>query len=361
MHAKDGIKKSRITGIDALRGLAVILMVEQHMGIWLWDKSDRLMDFFSFPVIISLNAMGGFAAPAFITLSGVGAVLLTERFPRSDAMLAKRGIMVIAFGYLLNILTPSWFSWGSWYVLHMIGAGFILTPLLRRMKTLYLPALFVICIIIAVALQNSLDTPLFIYNDFMRNTDRPGGLLRLVIAEGQFPLFPWLALVAGGVLAGRWIIAGNIRSIVLFAACLLIAGGLLSLVHFIGPEFTRSGILKRAFWFYPGFYPAHPPMFLILASLVQFAIAAVIAIERKVTIGEGNFLVVLGRSSLTILFVHIFLFREMTRRVDLWKYFSSGMTLAVIAAVVCLFALLALLWKRAGYRYGFEWLMRRFD
>jgi hypothetical protein len=39
----------------------------------------------------------------------------------------------MGFGYLLNWLTPSWFSLGTWFVLHMMGLAIATAPLWRRL------------------------------------------------------------------------------------------------------------------------------------------------------------------------------------------------------------------------------------
>src|SRR5690606_20795062 len=115
--------RKRLLGLDALRGIAVFLMIEQHLGVWLWrgpGPGGRMADY---PGLLVFNALGGGAAPAFVTLAGIGASLLASKRERPDRTLALRGIAILGFGYLLSALTPSWFSWQSWFVLHLMGLG----------------------------------------------------------------------------------------------------------------------------------------------------------------------------------------------------------------------------------------------
>src|SRR5690606_3115656 len=108
-------------GLDSLLGLAVLLMVGQHVGLWLWRGPRGTVDLDDFPLLIGFNALGGGAAPLFVTLAGVGAALMAIRGgPGLDAQYVRRGLVLWSFGVVLNFLSPSWFSWGSWFVLHMM-------------------------------------------------------------------------------------------------------------------------------------------------------------------------------------------------------------------------------------------------
>src|SRR5690606_2353965 len=124
--------RKRLLGLDALRGIAVFLMIEQHLGVWLWRGPNPGESMTDYPGLLVFNALGGGAAPAFVTLAGIGASLLISKRETPDVTLILRGIVVVAFGYLLSALTPSWFTWQSWFVLHLMGFGMLVTPLLRR-------------------------------------------------------------------------------------------------------------------------------------------------------------------------------------------------------------------------------------
>ncbi|MCA9712207.1 MAG: DUF1624 domain-containing protein, partial [Myxococcales bacterium] len=68
-------KSRRLHALDALRGIAVFLMIEQHVGIWLWEgpgAGERQLDY---PLLVGFNALGGMAAPLFVSLAGVGSAL----------------------------------------------------------------------------------------------------------------------------------------------------------------------------------------------------------------------------------------------------------------------------------------------
>ena len=349
----------RISYIDALRGVAVLLMMEQHLGYWLWSSPSGAINFFDYPFLLSFNALGGFAAPVFVTLAGIGASLFEMRHPDIDSTLLKRGLVIMVFGYLLNAITPSWFSLGSWYVLHLIGFAIILSPLFRRLNSTVLIIICLIVLVSTVVVQNLLETPSFLSTERMRSLDLGGGFLRLALAEGQFPIFPWLFFFLTGIVAGRWLIGSKISGIVASAAVTFLLGAALSILHLLRFDFAVSGSFRRVFRLDLGFYPALPPIVFLLSSLVLFALIIFRLFEMRYAFTERNPLVCLGRISLTLLIVHVFIFREFSHHLHFWQIFSTGETLLIIFGAWLLAALLSVFWQRYGYRYSLEWLLRK--
>lgn len=346
----------RLKSIDALRGLAVLLMIEQHLGIWLWKEHYKLFDHI---FMLCFNGLGGFSAPVFITIAGLGCSFLQYRHDNTDRTLISRGLVIIFFGYLLNILTPSWFSIGSWYVLHMIGFAMILSPLLRRLPSHVLILLFFAVLIATVCIQNALDTPPKISSRHMGNINLPGGVFRLALAEGHFPVFPWLSLFLAGILTGRWLINKKLQNILCMALACLCTGMLLSAFNLLGFEFATEGPLLRACKILPRFYPAFPPIILILVALVLFSVLIITLIESKRGFSPINPLVCLGRSSLTLLIIHVVIFRQLSHYFQFWRIFSIGETLSIVFVILTLSAVLAVLWRKFNYRFGAEWLLRK--
>jgi uncharacterized membrane protein len=351
---------SRLCGLDALRGLAVFLMIEQHMGVWLWEGMKKGVEGVTVAPLVAFNALGGGAAPMFITLAGVG-VSLMARSERAglDLVLVRRGLVLLGFGYLLSAITPSWFSWGSWFVLHLMGAAMASAPLWRRLpdRALLVLALAIACA--AIAAQVWLDTPLMIDNKQMRDVSRPGGALRLALFEGQFPVFPWLGPFLVGMVAGRWIIARRFAAIAGAGLAALALGGLGALVWLLAPALAADPMWERALGLRLGFFPASISIVALLLGAVLLVIAAVAKRDDARPIGERNPMVVLGRASLTLLLLHVPLFREATRPVGLWHGVDATGTLLMIAGFVALSIAFAYAWQRIDYRGGAEWLLRR--
>ncbi|MGB1276993.1 MAG: DUF418 domain-containing transporter, partial [Nannocystaceae bacterium] len=319
-----------------------------------------------YPLLVGFNALGGGAAPLFVTLAGAGTSLFVhKRAQGADRTLVQRGLVLMLFGLLLNYLTPSWFSLGSWFVLHMMGFAMATAPLWRRLSTRWLLALSLAVIFATVFWQQAFATPVVSSNAFMSSTTRPGGALRLMAAEGHFPVFPWLSMFLLGMVVGRWVIAdrlGNLLKwlgVLLALACTLIVGKTLAGQGLF--ELTRGTTLYRLFGLRLGFYPATPAIMLLLQSLVLvLAWLALVFERRRADSLTGNSLVVcFGRASLTLLLVHVVLFREISRPLGLWRGVSAGMALSIIAVWILVTAWLAQRWQRVGYRYGAEWLLRK--
>lgn len=350
-------KPRRILAFDALRGIAVFLMIEQHVGIWLWQGPGRGQTQADFPLLVGFNALGGMAAPLFVTLAGMGSALMAAvGGPRTDVLLVRRGLVLMLFGLALNFLTPSWFSWGSWFVLHMMGFAMALGPVWRRLPT---PALLLSCgavLVGTVAAQLWLDTPIPLHNERMEDTSLPGGPLRLALAEGQFPILPWLCFYLAGFVAGRWVHAGRIDRVVVLGLGFAATAG-------VGRALLASGVghpwVTRGFELHLGFYPASVAIVGLLLGGALLLVALVAWLETRRPIGEDNPLVTLGRASLTLLMLHVVLFRELSRPVHCWRNLPADVTLAVIFAFVLLAAVGTRLWQRLAYRGGAEWLLRK--
>ncbi len=335
-------------------------MIEQHVGVWLWHGMKKGEQLVTVWPLIAFNALGGGAAPMFITLAGVGVSLMarTER-PGIDAVLVRRGLVLLGFGYLLSAMTPSWFSWGSFFVLHLMGVAMATSPLWRRLgdRTLILLAFTVACL--AIAAQVGLDTPVQLDNAKMRNVWRPYGALRLAFVESQFPVLPWLGPFLVGMVAGRWIALRRFGDLAKLGLASLVLGGTGALLSWLVPAIARHPFWGRATGVHLGFFPASIAIVALLLGVVLLVIAGVARHDDRHPLGERHTLVVLGRASLTLLLVHVPLFREATRPIGLWHGLDPTRTLLVIAGFLLLAIALAHAWQRIDYRGGAEWLLRK--
>jgi uncharacterized protein len=350
----------RISAIDALRGIAVFLMMEQHLLLWLWNepwKGDAMLD--SFPVLMTLNGLGGFAAPLFITLAGIGSFLFMKRPGSTGKTLCARGIIIILFGYLLNFLTPSWFTPSAWYVLHLIGFGLAISPLLQKLSTPRLVMSMAIIIVTASILQIALEDPGQINPQQMSDHGIAVWLLRLALAEGHFPIFPWLAFFIAGILIGRWTMEDRINYSILMSAGMITAGTVLSVIGFIGFDTATSGPAAIIFTLLPDFYPARAPITLILLGLSTITVAFIMRDGFSSRFGPSGLLACLGRASLTLLIAHIVVFRELSIRLGFYRKLDTAPALIALISIILFFMLLSFLWRRIDFKYGAEWVMRK--
>lgn len=187
-------QKKRIDIIDALRGLAVLLMVIHHL---LYDSVtflDAPTWFFSNPVFDILQYV---FAGLFIFLSGV-----SSQFSRSNI---KRGAKVFAIAIVLTIVTSLPFldmpiRFG---VLHLLGLSMLFYGLTRKVwdsiPRLIAPVIYIVLLVgsaLAVSLIR-LDVPFL----WMFGWTQPG-----FYSADYFPLFPWLFVFLLGTWAGIFIV-----------------------------------------------------------------------------------------------------------------------------------------------------------
>lgn len=354
----DNSNKPRLVFIDILRGLAVLLMMEQNIGIWLW-RPDGPMRFFNHPFLFSLNGIGGFAGPLFITLAGVSGALFVRRYKDPDRTLVLRGAVVMSFGYLMNFLTPGFFSMGSWFTLHMIGFAIVLTPLFRRLSDLQI-LLLALTVTLGTGLVHLwLDTPRILTEYHMRSPDRPGGMFRLMFAEGHYPVFPWLAFFLGGFLAGRLFAAGQQRRMLHIAFAALALSLVLMIPALPGIGLADPNTLHRFLSLNIGSFPTPPLFVLLFYPLVIFALLLARAATARLGLTHRHFLASLGHISLTLQIVHVVIFYEVFQRIRWFRTFSTVETLVILATVLSITAFLAVCWRRYDFKFGCEWLLRR--
>ncbi len=355
--------KQRLLGLDALRGIAVLLMIEQHLGVWLWTGPGPGETLENYPGLLAFNALGGGAAPAFVTLAGIGSSLLVSKRESPDRSLFLRGLVVMGFGYLLSFLTPSWFDLRcSWFVLHLMGLGMLTTPLWRRLPTSALLGLAFAVLAATGFVQAWLDTPLHLTNDYMAgrapSSPQQYTALRLALAEAQFPVFPWFSFFLAGLACGRWVSEGKLDLIAKLAGGVLGLGLVGVIVHgsIVVP---KTSVASRTLALNVPFFPASPTLVALLLAAVLIGIWAVMAIERRRALADANPLVTLGRASLSLLLLHVWLFREATRPVGMWQSLSLGAALAVLLGFIAFAALASRLWQKVDYKFGAEWLLRK--
>ena len=351
-----GESRGRLTSLDALRGVAVLLMIEQHVGMWLWRGPDEGLTRMDYPILVAFNAIGGYGAPLFIGLAGVGSALMgASQREGLDTILVRRGLALMGFGLLLNLVTPSWFSWGSWFALHLMGFSMALTPIWRRISVRALLGTMVVIMAATPVVQLWLGTPDHLDNARMRDLSLPGGALRIALAEGQYPILPWMAVFLAGFVAGRWTREGRFVRIVWLGVAVLAA----TACCYLALVLLGSGapaVLERGFRIKLGFFPASLSVVGLMLALGMIGIGVTLLTTRP---AENHPLVVLGRASLTIFLVHVWLFREASRPMGLWSALGPVPTLATIGAFAVLCTIAARRWQQVGYRWGAEWLLRR--
>jgi uncharacterized membrane protein len=353
----------RHEGIDALRGVAVILMVSQHLIAWLWNAPPLPAYALAqdHPILMGLNALGYLSAPLFIVLAGAGATMFLGRHgdKGADTVLVRRGAYVLGLGYALNFAVPGWFTPGSWYVLHLIGLCLLMAPAVARLETLSLAGLAVGVLVAAVVAQTLLGTPSYLNNAYMTDASSLAAIIKLTVVEGHFPILPWSALFLVGMVAARLTQSGKRKSLLLAATAITAIGVCLSLAPFAFPLLRDYPLLARITALSTYTFPLYPPAACLLSGLGVGAIFVVTARSKQSTSFPGLALANLGRASLTVFLLHIFLFREVLGWIGGTHKLQAGQVGLVLAGVLVALGSLAWLWRDKNYCYGAEWLMRR--
>ncbi|MCA9699686.1 MAG: DUF418 domain-containing transporter [Myxococcales bacterium] len=358
-------------------------MIEQHMGVWLWQGPAPGESMHDHMGLLAFNALGGGAAPTFVTLAGIGSCLLARkregRGDNPDRALVLRGLVVMAFGYLLSLMTPSWFSPRAWFVLHLMGLGMLTTPLWRRLPTAALLGIGVAILLATGPLQAWVGVPLHMDNPYMagRSPISPHDWvgLRIALLEGQFPVFPWFSFYLAGIVVGRHVSDGRLRRTAALAGGALALGLVGVASRYLVPA-AKGGALWRTTTLNVPFFPASPTLVVLLLAIVLLGIFALMVWDDRRPLSENNPLVTLGRASLTLLLLHVWLFRELTR-VDgwwqlhvpplawlsrwthWWQALSVGESLSLLLGFVVFAVVATRLWQRVDYRYGAEWALRK--
>jgi len=351
----------RIAGLDALRGLAVILMLEQHLGKWLWEVPwiNIRAIVHRHPILIGSNAVGGLAAPLFIMLAGIGAALLVKNRRDSAGMLVKRGIIIMIMGYVLNLITPAWFSSLSWYVLHLIGFSILTAPVFVRMSGMAALIAGSILFLVTPVFQYILDVPPVLNNSLMSTISSAHDALKVILVQGHFPVLPWLGVFIFGTAAGKWIAGGN-RQRLLYAAFILAAAGCTAAVSgLIFPGILKndcaSGYLKLSV----RLYPVYLPLILMLTGFSILLVLAATSDRISPFLKHKSPIVLLGRCSLSVFIVHIFIFRQALLWMGLYKSLGAYATGGITILVIMLALFLSAAWYSKGFRYGAGWLLRK--
>lgn len=225
---------SRIYHIDALRGVAILMMLQGHFVYTLMQNEVRVgavYDFWKF--------CRGLTAPVFFTTSGVILVYLLLRKSEVDYRKLRikkafwRGLELIMWGYLLRFNLWSFLAYGKVYnefwridVLQCIGVGLLLIALIYYLIS-KLPDTFLRIIFPILALAIFLFHPWYFVYDY---SDWPPAIRNYFTRQygSVFKLFPFLGYVLVGAFLGSLYTALYEKRKAIFIGGLVFLGLLLS-------------------------------------------------------------------------------------------------------------------------------------
>jgi uncharacterized membrane protein len=310
---------ARLRSLDWARGAAVLLMIEAHtVDAWV-RPADRASIAFR-----DLTILGGFAAPLFLWLAGVGVALSAARTAartgsRAAAVhaICSRGleIFVLAFLFRLQafVISPGSHPITLFRVdiLNVMGPAMVAAGLLwgsASSTTARALAYAIAGAAIAIATPLVRDSPLVdVLPLWIQWYVRPAG------EHTTFTLLPWAGFVFAGAAVGTLLAANPERRMPVLHAFL--AGGGVVLVA-IGFYTAAQPMLfpHSAFW------TSSPTFFAIRVGVLMLAAAALFAIDylagrhgieselmgrRRSSSSVSRWLVALGRSSLFVYWIHV--------------------------------------------------------
>lgn len=305
------VQSGRDVGLDALRGIAVAIMVGANMAPYLLPHDYP----FWFRVYASL------AAPLFIGLSGfmAGRVALLRTHSLGHHLKRTLALLVVA-------AVIDWACWGlvpftTFDVLYLLA---LLQLVSRAFAN---PPTFVT--LGASLLILAATAPLQLMLGYRQSHGHWGlDLIQSWLIDGWFPAFPWLGLGLLGVYFGK-LGPDFYRGV----SARLLAAGLIMLSVGGAWWVSRPPSLALRGGYAELFYPP-TPMFLVTTLGVLSLAFALVPLLRCCR--EGGVLVLLGRRALLIYTLHLFVIARI-----LHPFFQAGTALRF---VWCYLGLLALLW-----------------
>lgn len=330
----------RVASLDALRGLAVLFMLEVHLGFW-WAKSlpqDNAL-------VAAGTMLGGMAAPLFFVLAGAGLSLSREREPGHFVRRSVlRGAALLLVGILFTFIEQAVYGPFGWGVLQCIGLSVIICAPLLMVPKHGRVVLGIGLIGAAALLRPLLGVPDLLYSDQMMAVGSVADYLRNMLVSGFFPVLPWLGFMLMGTTIGGSVAASEGR-----AGPRADSGLLTALMMLL------AGILLTVYGIRPEFFPASLSFSLLACGIVLLAIPLFLSAD----IGKPGPLADLGRVSLTIFIVHHLVGHEAFRALGLLHSFDLPTTLSLVLAAWALALAAGWAWARVDFRGSLERALSR--
>ena len=321
--------KNRAGSIDALRGLIIVFMALDHANYFIAHQHSS-GEYWGGPFPAYRDALSfltrfvtHFSAPGFFLLMGVGmSFFAAKRREQGWSPWAIRLHFLIhglLLGFIqLSIVNQAW-RWGpapfpNIYigVLIALGGTMILGGLLVGLPDLWLTLISLALFIGTKMLQPAPEMWGLLTNDLPNLLlVRPGGT---GILWSNYPILPWLELVAFGLLLGSWLKLDSQRAfkrMKVLGVVFLLAFAILRLLDGFGNIRPRPGdnwidflnLVK---------YPPSMTFTLLTTGINLLLLSGLAWLDRQGT-GWLNFLKAYGRAPLFVYVAHLFLYMFLGR------------------------------------------------
>lgn len=362
-------KPGRIVGFDLARCLAIFGMVYVNFEVIIAPAVPK-------PELLRTiaTAFEGNASALFVTLAGIGIVLLDQRRlldqrglrqreGRPRATLLKRSLFLLVVGY-------SWQAYWDGDILHYYAFYLAIGVAFLRLKAWWLWLAAASSIGIWVLLFREFNYGAgwqwltLSYQDFWTLE----GQLRNLFFNGWHPLFPWLAfLFVGMALAKISIHQPRVRRIALGGSAAVYAGAYFLSESLVQIPDERHWTVQLARWFEApeAFWalasiPPGPLYVTSAAAAATFLIAACLELTANARVARLlTPLVRTGQLALSIYLLHV-VFLNLAVKPFQDDHADQRLELAAVATLIFCVAsvLFATIWK-SRFRIGpLEWVMR---
>ncbi len=368
--------RGRISAIDFVRGLAIILMALDHASTY-WNSGRFFGEFYLslrpefLPDLLQflIRFVSHWCAPTFVCLAGASLALSeAKRIEKGISQreitqhFVIRGIILLLIEWILigPLFEAEAFYFG---VLAAIGVGFILFAFLRTFSPKVILGFSLILLLSPIFAE-------FIWNPIFNPGAHPVSFSIFKLGEispyegfqnwlnamtynpmwpyGLYPLDPWLGIMGIGIILGRWILRQQElpNSNIVISKKLTIVGGASLITFFIlrtiqgfptsyFPIWQETGVLiKNAFafqnYFFMSKYP--PSIVFLLWTLGGMCLALALGFylqENKIFQKWTRPITVFGTSALYIYCTHLLLYAVVPKVSDRVRGFSVQITLIV--------------------------------
>jgi uncharacterized membrane protein len=188
-------KAGRILELDALRGIAVVLMVIYHIIFDIYYFGIARIDLFSPPLVLFQRVIGS----SFLLIAGISLVLSESRNRAGYRKHLARALKLGAVAAAITLATWIYPHEGviTFGIIHLIAASTLIAPFFFRFGKINL---LMGLLLIGAGLYTSTIKVEQQYL-FWLGLSYPG-----YRALDYYPLLPWFGIVLIGLEAGRWLL-----------------------------------------------------------------------------------------------------------------------------------------------------------
>jgi uncharacterized membrane protein len=372
--AAPAIPSERISSVDWMRGLVMILMVIDHASMAFdgtHDPKDSALyadaASMALPTAEFLTRwITHLCAPTFVFLAGASLAVSVERrvLKGMDSWSIDKNILIR--GALIALLDPTIISLGSgkwtFQVLFAIGVSMMCMAPLRRLPTWGLVAFGMGWIFLGEIPTSWVWHPPGNSSILAAFTLATYGSDKLSV---KYPLLPWLAIMVLGWVFGRHLLRVSAGKTSVSGKKVLCVSGVLSLVVFVfvrwnagyGDMWLHRSNGSWQQWLHVSKYPPSLTYYTLELAILFLALALLRTIELQIGTRKNGVFLVFGQTAMFFYLAHRLMFEVPATYFGL-RGFGNLTTTYIAAAIILLLLYPACRWFRTFKQKHRESLLR---